>query len=227
MVPGIFFFLLGWAALLKRNQRVAWTVIGVGVSVFLAAFVHRYPLGSRLLLFAVPVALRLVAEGVASLCPRLRQGKLLRAVVGCLILFLPAQNAIRDGVRGVTGVQRDDIRPVLEYVNFHALPSDTVYVYFQAKPQMRYYTYVLGMREPWKPGADCGCDSACYASEVDSLVGGGRVWVVFSHILVRDQTDDRAILVQQLDMRGRRLAEFSTHSAGAYLYDLGNTQRGE
>lgn len=188
---------------------------------------HKYPLGSRLLIFAVPIMLLLVAEGVATVCVRLLHGKLVEVAVGCLVLSLPALNAIRGGVRSVSGIQRDDIRPVIEYVNARAGPSDAWYVYFQAQPQMRYYSDVFGRPVKWKLGSDCGGDTACYAKDVDALAGSSRTWIVFSHVIVRDGTNDRAILVAQLNQKGRCLEEFSSGSAHAYLYDLSISRKGE
>ena len=83
----------------------------------------------------------------------------------------------------------------------------------------------MEIRVKWKLGSDCGADAACYAKDVDSLAGTGRTWIILSHVLIRDKSDDRAILLEELDKRGRRLEEFSTHSAHAYLYDLGGDKR--
>jgi hypothetical protein len=219
VLPGMGLFIVGWAGLFRRNRTLGWIVFWSGVGLLLAAFAHRYPLGSRLLIFAVPILLLLVAEGVATVCDRLPQGKLVElveVVVACLVLSLPALN----GIRGVSGIRRDDIRPVIQYVNARAAPSDDWYVYFQAQPQMRYYSDVFGMPVKWKLGADCGSDSACYARDVDSLADDSRAWIVFSHELVRDGTNDRVILLEQLNQKGRCLEEFSSGSAHAYLYDL-------
>jgi uncharacterized membrane protein len=223
--PGMAFFVVGVGALFRTNRELGWIVCGTCIATLLATFAHRYPLGGRLLLFAAPIILLVVAEGVAEVCSRCPQGKLVLVVVACLVLFLPLLNAIRGGIRSVSGIQRDDIRPVIEDVNAHALPSDSGYVYFQAQPQMRYYSDVLGIRVKWKLGSDCAEDAACYARDVDALAGAGRTWVILSHVLIRDKTDDRAILVEELDKRGRRLEEFSSHSAHAYLYDLGEAKR--
>ena len=216
VLPGMALLVIGWAGLFRRNRTLGWTIFGSYVALLLAAFAHRYPLGSRLLIFAVPIVLLLVAEGVTAVCDRLPHRKLAVVVVSCAVLFLPALNAIR----GVSGIRRDDIRPVIEYVNAHAGPSDDWYVYFQAQPQMRYYSDVFGKPAQWKLGSDCGGDSACYAKDIDSLAGASRAWIVFSHVIVRDNTDDRAILVEQLNRKGRCLEQFSSGSAHAYLCDL-------
>ena len=225
VIPGMAFFVVGIAVLFRRNRQLGWIVCGSCVATLLAAFAHRYPLGGRLLLFAVPIILFVVAEGVAAVCARCPRGRLVHAVVACLVLALPVLNAIRGGARSISGIQRDDIRPVLEYVNAHASPTDGGYAYFQAQPQMRYYSDVLGIRVKWKLGSDCGADAGCYAKDVNSLAGTGRTWIILSHVLIRDKSDDRAILLEELDKRGRRLEEFSTHSAHAYLYDLGGDKR--
>jgi hypothetical protein len=225
VVPGMFFFLVGCAELFRRSPTLGRIVGGACIATLLAAFAHRYPLGSRLLIFAVPIILFAVAEGVAAVCARCPQGKLVHIVVAGLVLSLPLLNAIRGAVDSVSGIQRDDIRPVIEYVNAHAGPSDSWYVYFQAQPQMRYYSHVLGTRVKWTLGSDCAGDAACYARDVDSLTGASRTWIIFSHVLIRDKTDDRATLVEELDKKGRRVEEFSSHSAHVYLYDLGRAER--
>ena len=223
VLPGMGLFIVGWAGLFRRNRTLGWIVFWSGVGLLLAAFAHKYPLGSRLLIFAVPILLLLVAEGLATVCDRLPHGNLVEVVVACLVLSLPALNAIR----GVSGIRRDDIRPVIQYVNARAAPSDDWYVYFQAQPQMRYYSDVFGMSVKWKLGSDCGGDAACYARDVDSLIGGSRAWIIFSHVLVRDGTDDRTILVALLNQKGRCLEEFSSGSAHAYLYDFSMSRKGE
>jgi hypothetical protein len=220
VLPGMAFFIVGWTGLFRRNRRLGWILLAAISALLLAGLTHRYPLGSRLLMFAVPIMLLLVAEGVATVCDRLPHGRLVEVAVGCLVLSLPVLNAIRGGVRGVSGIQRDDIRPVIEYVNARAGTSDAWYVYFQAQPQMRYYSDVFGRPAKWKLGSDCGGDTACYTRDVDALAGVSRAWIVFSHELVRDGTNDRAILVEQLNRKGRCREEFSGGSAHAYLYDL-------
>jgi hypothetical protein len=216
ILPGMVLFVVGWGGLRRRNRTFRWIVFGTWAALLLAGFTHRYPLGGRLLIFAVPIMLLLVAEGVAMVCDRLPQAPLVEVAVACLILSLPALNTIR----GVSAAQPDDIRPVIEYAKARAVPSDRWYVYFQAQPQMRYYSDVLGKPVKWELGSDCGGDAACDARDVDSLGGASRVWIVFSHVLVRDKTDDRAILVEQLNKKGRCLEQFNSSGAHVYLYDL-------
>jgi hypothetical protein len=221
IIPAMVFFVAGCAALFRRHQTLAWIVLGSCLALVFAAFAHKYPLGSRLLIFAVPIMLLLVAEGVAAVCARLPHGKLVYVAVGCFVLSQPALNA----VRSLVGTQRDDIRPVIEYAETHARPSDVWYVYFQGRPQMLYYSQVLGLNGKglsvnWKLGSDCENDAACYARDVNSLAGSSRAWIILSHVIVRDNTDDRTILLEQFDAKGRRLQEFTSHTAWAYLYEL-------
>ena len=78
-------------------------------------------LGGRLLPFAAPIITFVVAEGVGGVHS---QGKLVHVVVARIVLFLPLLNAIRGGLRSVSGIQRDDIRPLIEYLNAHAYLYD-------------------------------------------------------------------------------------------------------
>jgi hypothetical protein len=216
ILPGMVLFVVGWAGLFRRNRWLGWIVFGTWVALLMAAFAHKYPLGGRLLLFAVPIVLLVVAEGMAVVCGRLPHGNLVEVAIACLILSVPTLNAIR----GLSAARPDDIRPVIEYAKARAGPSDHWYVYFEAQPQMRYYSDIFGKPVQWQLGSDCGGDAGCYAREVDSLTGVSRAWIVFSHVLVRDKTDDRAILVEQLNKKGRCLEQFSSSGAHVYLYDL-------
>jgi uncharacterized membrane protein len=217
IITGMGFFLLGCAALFRRNPRPAWILLGSFVALLLAAAAQKYPLGGRLLLFAVPIILLLVAEGVAATCARLPHAKLAQFIISCLVLLQPTLLS----VHGLWTNHRDDIRPVLDYAQARALPSDRWYIYFQAQPQMRYYSDIRGLGMNWIPGSDCGSDSRCYAKDIDSLAGASRTWIVLSHILFRGNRDDGAILIEQFDRKGRCLEEFSRPGARAYLYDLG------
>jgi dolichyl-phosphate-mannose-protein mannosyltransferase len=217
IITGMGFFLVGCAALFRRNPRQAWILFGSFIALFLAAVAQKYPMGGRLLLFAVPIILLLVAEGVAAACARLPHAKYAQFIIGCLVLFQPTLFS----VRRLWTNHPDDIRPVLDYAQARALPSDRWYIYFQAQPQMRYYSDIRGLRMNWIPGTDCGSDSRCYAKDIDLLTGANRTWIVLSHILLRGNTDDGAILIEQFDRKGRRLEEFRRSGARAYLYDLG------
>jgi uncharacterized membrane protein len=222
IIPGAGFFLLGCAALFRRNQVLAWILFLPFVAVFVAAIAQRYPLGSRLLLFAIPIILLVVAEGVAATSAKMPHPKLVLLAASCLVLFQPVLYSVRD-IRRNHG---DDIRPVIDYVQARALPSDRWYVYFQAQPQMRYYSDIRGLRVNWTLGSDCGIDSRCYARDIDALEGASRTWIILSHVLTRGNTDDRVILLEQLDRKGRRLQEFSRPGARAYLYDLSDDLSG-
>src|SRR3984957_1182794 len=216
IIPGAGFFLVGCAALFKRNQVLVWTLSGSFVGVFLAALLHRYPLGGRLLLFATPVVLLLVAEGVAAVSAKLPSPKFALLAASCLVLVHPVLYSARD-IRTKRG---DDIRSVIDYVLAHSAVSERWYVYFQAEPQMRYYSDIRGFRANWALGSDCAIDSRCYARDIDSLAGASRTWIILSHVLIRGNTDDRAVVLEQLDRKGRRLDEFRRRGAWAYLYDL-------
>ena len=121
VVPGMAFFVVGVAALFRTNRGPGWMVCGSRIATLLATFAHRYPLGGRLLPFVAPIIPFVVAEGVGGVHS---QGKLVHVVVARIVLFLPLLNAIRGGLRSVSGIQRDDIRPVIEYLNAHAYLYD-------------------------------------------------------------------------------------------------------
>lgn len=215
-LPGMAFLIVGFASLFRRDRVLGRIALGSCLLMVLAGFAHKYPLGNRLLIFAIPVVLLLVAEGAAAICLRLPYGKLIYVAVACALVYQPAVVTARE----LSADHREDIRPLLEYIAANSKASDGLYVYFEAQPQMRYYSNVLHLHFNWKLGSDCEGDAACYAADVDSLVGARRQWIVMSHVMARGATNDRAILVQELDRKGRRLGEFSSPGARVYLYDM-------
>src|SRR4030095_13262066 len=136
-----------------------------------------------------------------------------------------------------------EMKSVLEYLAGKELAGDSVYVYYTAQPQLRYYLE-CNCAGPqfeaakdagrWAPALrsvparlivaqDRGGDPSAYSSDLDSLRGRKRVWVLLPAI----QQSTRATFLRELDRRGMRRATFGVGDVGdfqsavvVYLYDM-------
>ena len=185
---------------------------------------HRYPLASRLLLFAVPLAVVLIAAG-AELFTEIK-GRYLGVVgyaLAVLLLFNPVVSASYSLVHPRV---RENIRPIMEYVRDHRQAGDILYVYHHQKEAFEYYAPKYGIgHEDYVIGLDPRYHAEESAAQINDLHGrGGRVWTLFSHVRGNRQHNEEAIFLAQFDKVGTRLDSFGQHRATVYLYDMSRGQ---
>ena len=170
--------LLGAAFLLARGHgwfvgsTLVWHALIAG-----AAYAARYPYGpARIaLVFLAPtsVLLAAAASGLAAIVPRaLRPVAWVAAIVP---LAWPLAGTWRENVS--QPLEREELRPVLEYVFAHRTPEDLVWVSPGASGAFRFYvprpdarTTVVGL-----PATDRPSLAAITAPGFD------RLWLVFAH----------------------------------------------
>jgi hypothetical protein len=121
----------------RRIEKQIALVAPLGL-MLIAWGVHEYPLLGRTQLFLVPSYVLLLAEGITSSILRwrsrsMRAGFAAGAGVVAIALAAPAFGHI------VHPRRFEDMKPVLNYLARHQLPTDTVYVYYTAQYQLRYY----------------------------------------------------------------------------------------
>jgi hypothetical protein len=217
-VFGAAVFVAGYGSWIIRKSDVAWLISGVCIMTLLASFLHKYPLADRLVLFAVPFSLLGVAEGTIWIADKLLHSA--RARVG-LITLLMLQPVWSAACGLIAPVRPDDIRPAIQYILAHQMPEDAWYVYNSAQYQFRYYSDLYNLHiDNVHIGTNCGQDVTCYRADLDSLQKPPRTWVLFSHIIVREGTDEEQILLSQINKIGVRLDGKRSPGARAYLYDL-------
>jgi hypothetical protein len=190
---------------------------------FIASSLHRYPASGRLMLFFVPALLLLVAAGVNQLLSFPFRGRpAIAAVVVCLLL--PLGGAYQPFLQ--TPKAKDQIKPVLQYLEQQWQPGDVVYLYYAAEPSFKFYwshnggSYITGVRsrDNWHK----------YIDDLDQLRGKQRVWVFFSHVFApvkkaREGVSEQDFFLQYLDRIGTRIDAFTTEGGSAFLYDLSAT----
>jgi hypothetical protein len=202
---------------LREFARERWPLaVALAVTPLLVLFasgLHKYPLGGRLMLFLVPLAVLLVARGASAVFEAVREKNRFAAfaLLGLIVLapMWEAAEVLRRPLR------HEQLDPVLEQVRSEYRPGDRVYVYYGAGPAFTFYT-----REKPFPadavmvGEEHRGEPEAVAAELTGL--RGRVWVVVSH----RHHDEESVIRATLDTRGRCEREIKRPGAAAYLYDL-------
>jgi len=181
---GLGFVLLGLGSLLTgRQPRTVWYFLGpLGVSLA-AACLHRYPFmagagGMRLMLFSAPLGYIVLGAGLAALLsfrPLARLGWLRPLAAAGLVIWLNPYNVWTENLH--PQANREEIQPLVRYLEAHRRPEDLVYVYYFAIYPFRYY--YQGPREPVIWGQSC--QEQCLALPPRAPGSPGRLWLIFSH----------------------------------------------
>ena len=216
-------FLIGCFSLFFRNwQKAVILVIPFPVTL-LASGLGKYPFGNRLLLFILPLAFLLVAEGMRRVLLVLRKigpraALSLWSALAILLLFEPTCFALQEFWHPYLG---EDIKPLISYMTQHKQNADSVYVYYGASSAFRYYApqYNLG-NSSYIVGIFSRQEPTNYIQELDRLSGRGRVWFLFSHNCDQCFVNEEAYFLSHLDKIGARIDEFEAPDASIYLYNL-------
>ena len=218
-ILGAAFFVAGCAQLLRRDKLRLSFLIAPLLALLLASLLHRYPLYGRLLSFLCPILLLVVSEGaIWAFNVARRLSPALGIVLIVLLLAKPAYLAVNALVHPI---RPEDIKIAIRYIQSHQQPGERWYAYYGAKYQLSYYAEVdnLPMANVYI-GADCGTDAACYAEDLGGFRGSRRLWVLLSHILPHDDTDEGMVLSDQLDRLGTRVTAVDKTGVKVYLCDL-------
>lgn len=216
-------FFLGCLSLLLRRWPIAFALILPFALVLLASGLRKYPFSGRLMLFIVPLAFLLIADGIERtrmillrINPWVSFGAWL--ILAAALLSAPAAHALQNLRQPQL---REHIKPVVSYIAQHKLDEDSIYVYYGAEFLFRYYAPRYGFQEDdYSVGVASRQDPDQYAQELNELSGRGRTWFVFSHVYDWEMIDEEAFFLEQLDRLGTRLDEVKAPGASAYLYDL-------
>ncbi|MEL6864028.1 MAG: hypothetical protein AAFP19_06405, partial [Bacteroidota bacterium] len=227
--PGGIFFkymagTLALIALLKgfKGRRMALLsllfpfLLAVGASA-----IGLYSTIPRLLLFALPILLILVTEGIGlvylwvgerwAFIKHKRMGFYLMAG---LLFLQPTLDAIHQ-----TAEPREieDIQQALSYIQEHWQSGDLLYLYHYAEHAYQFYQThyplddlkLVHGRTPWEE----------WPKDFEALGDQKRVWLLFSHD-DRDQALDRNRYTDYLDLHFQQLRALETKGTACYLYDF-------
>lgn len=185
-----------------------------------ASMLQLYPLYIRVLLFAVPPAVLLIAAGARELCSMLAgSSRVVAALVAALLLFHPLYRSLT--VLAAPPWSTEEPRPTMEHMVDHWQDGDRVYVYHGAEPTFTFYAHRLGLGEsaPRLIGEPSNGDFSLLDEDIRRMLGG-RAWFVFAHVSSFDGINEQSYMLRRLDGSWPRLDQAEARGAGAYLYDL-------
>jgi hypothetical protein len=220
-------FLVGCSSMFSKRAEKSFILMSPLIPTLIAAGLHKYPFSGRLLLFIVPILLLFIAEGAEQIWSKTKDDA---PIIGaCLIglLFLqtllfstyhlikPSAGELPPGIAHT----REEIKPVMKYIENHRDEGDVLYVYLTAEPAFRYYAprYSLSNVD-LIPGSSNNWED--YEKELNQLRGYRRVWLLFSHIDTDAGVNEEGLFVYFANKRGTRLDYFQSLGAAAFLYDL-------
>ncbi len=213
--------LVGGLVLARHDWRLLIAVTTPVALALLASGLQKYPFAGRLLLFAVPGLLVLVATGAWAAAQAIG-----RAVPGARWLVLATLFAAPLGEcqwQFKRPLHAEDAREVIGYVHAHRQPTDKVYVFYGAVAAFHYYQdrYPFPMSEVIQGAENRGKDQSQYQRELERLRGEHRVWIIVAH---RQATEEAAIRAY-LDGMGTCKETLRLADAVVWRYDLDPANR--
>lgn len=216
-------FVVGCVSIFKTQKGKLCLLLSPILFNLLASGLRAYPFGDRVILYIVPTLLIGVAEGVEQIRKRLWiSTPAIGIVVVALVIFYPALTA---GKLLFKPFAREEIKPLLSYLQDHRQQEDVLYVYCGASKAFKYYAsiygldktnYIIGKRED---------NLAGYTSQLDKLRACRRVWAIFTHVGQTNGISNEKFVLYYLDGIGKRIDSQTSHGASLYLYDLSGAQK--
>ena len=224
---GFFLMLVGWVMLWFHQQGSAIAIASILLITLIASGLQLYPVFERMILFLVPIGLILIGKAVEALQQRVQRFSLLGTLS---VLFLTGYLLYGPLVTSVQNFVEpkyfEHIRPSMATLRDAWKDGDALYVSNGALPAFRFYapfyglediSYEYGKREDYK-------NSQTILSQLDSLKGQPRTWILLSHVYQKDDFNEREYVLNYLDEVGEKKREFRVPGTSVflYLYDLKN-----
>ena len=246
-------FIFGCVTLFKEHREKLFIILSPVLFTAIASGLHKYPFKGQLLLFIIPAILLIVAKGAIEIFELTQpKQKLLGVVFIALLFFYPVYYAalnLNDPNRYPAFEYqrvREDIKPVLDYVEENYQPGDSIYVYYAAQYAVKYYLDrydfadlqqgepVLASPPPdwfepalpsYPPGLIVGeysrNDWQTFIDELRQFQGSDRVWLIFAHAVDRrSELDEEDVFLGFANTLGTEIDRYQGVEAAAYLYDF-------
>ena len=223
-------YMLGlWGFLREKNwQWAAVLTIPIGLNMIASGF-QKFPFHGRLILYLLPLVFVMLGKGIDALIEKIPNRTFANLVFLGLIFFLLKPVIPTANTYLVTrSYVRDDLKPVLSFMQDHAQADDMVYLYHSAGGTYSYYASLYNLENlPVFNGQNYSRNAKRYQNELSSLPHRKRIWFVFSFVgkanVSKDvEQDEREYILNDLKQNGSLLNEFySTNNASsAHLFIL-------
>ena len=213
---GALAFILGALSLVFRNRRLLLLLLSPVAVALLASGLGRYPFTDRFVLFAVPLALPVVAEGFDVLRKQTRT-RLVYAMLAALLFVQPAIAGVRTLAAPHTP---QGVRPAYGYFVDRYQPGDEVYLYHWAQFPFRYCLQRDGRDIPFYAGITARAEWSYYVKDLEALPRKPRVWLIFVKEPKALVGEEEKFFLYWLDTHGKRMNEFRALESSVYCYDL-------
>jgi hypothetical protein len=241
--PLVALALIGAIALARRRPAVSSMLVLPFAAVGLASALHRYPIFDRTVLFLVPSAILLFAEGAVVVASALRGGAPRRAAFVGVAAAVVVSPLVRGFDNAANPIRHEEVKSAMSFILARWQPADGLVVDEETRYTVRYYLdcsclsrdpeskWTFGQTHGQNPDpltsvrprflvADLGVTVPELERRLGALRGRPRVWLLYSHVGTGTRQAQIEQLLQTLDRRGKQLAAYRATGAAAYLYDL-------
>lgn len=218
-------FVVGCVAYYRNSRTILVVLTSPILATVLASYLHKYPFKERLVLFLAPLAILIIAEGIAFLLTQFRGRYRYITSVGFVVFFaLLVPPIFSAGQLVIYPRQVEEIRPVIEYIKSHQKPGDGLYVHHKSTSQFMYYAkkygylegdYILGNDELADEDEATQEKGEQYQQEIEQLRDRRRAWFLFKSINSEEKS-----LLSYLNQVGQQIDFVRQQGALVYLYDL-------
>lgn len=180
---------------------------------FMASVLHQYPFSERLILFLGPFIYLLIIRGLQILAEQ--KAPLIPLILTIFLLVPSLSSAYRLWTMPIV---REEIRPILRYLDNHQMPNDRVYIYHGARPAAEYYQRYRGFslhNVYW--GVPWTLDRSQYLKDIKYMEQWPRVWFLFT----RQVKDEEIFFRSNID--GEALDQYHMPGTSLYLYYFGDS----
>jgi hypothetical protein len=198
---------------LKKKWQWAIILPGSILFTFFASGIANYPFKDRLILFLAPGTLLVIGAGIEGLVFILKSSSLLsygfRGLLAVYLLLGPVISTYNYIQQPRAFPLKEDIRPVLSYVEKHKQPGDQFVVYDQAAVTYYYYSPFYGLNNsPTIILGDYRKKPLKYQQVIDALPKNQRIWFIFSNVLYTlNNESDRTYMFDYLGRLGGHIID--------------------
>jgi hypothetical protein len=212
-------FVVGIMSKFFENRHPFYILTLPILIVLVASALHRYPFGGRLILFIVPSIMIFIGEGVDQVIHQTKHAGRIVGVSLCVLLF--CQPVFKAASHLLHPIEKEEIKPVLNYLKQHFQDGDGLYLYHSSWKAFKYYTNRYGLEDvQLLRGVYSPKNWPNYVNDLKNLSGNERMWILFSHVIKNNRIDEEMFFLHVLDGMGRQVDSFTSKGASVYLYDL-------
>lgn len=210
----------------KKWQWIGVAILPIGINMLVSGF-EKFPFHGRLIMYLIPLVLLVFAKAVDGLIAWIKNPVIANtAFIALSVLLLQPAVPTAQNFLMTQSYVRDDLHPVLSYVQTNRQASDMAYLYHYVNGQFQYYAPQYDLEDMTTVnGQNRSRNAKKYQDDLASLPHGQRIWFIFSfvgetRVNKNDKQSERDYILNYLREHAMLLDEFhSTNDASsAHLF---------